>query len=947
MVGLIGLVLTSLVFLIPGLVLSFGLFTGTSFKKLDRLLAGVLLGLVVPPLLAFLEFLFLAAKLTPILILVNSILLILLGLVILHLRKKTSLLNMQHLTDLINRETAALEKYPMQLIVPVVLVVLVIFGFYLRFAFSWITNFFEFDPYYYTFLTEMLVRQGSIPLSSDISYFPLLKFHHEPALVQYAAGSWYLIYNFFTGLAYDKSSLILITNLYPPIVGALLSVLAYWFIKSQYNEIAGLVGAAFFAVTPSLLQKFAAGVAELQPWGIFSALFIFAAYTLALRNKDWEFTILAALATFVAILGAVQSLWPVGVMAAFFIIQAFVNYYSKHNEFKLAVTALVFSASVFFAYVFYNLYANIAPFTFPTGMLLALLSCIPAIVFFGLSKTKQLAEHARHTIVLGIIVVGGVVSLIPVLPGGESISSLISNFIDVTAAFAHVAGPLSRTIAEETPTDPAALASAFGILGPWILLLLAVLIALGAVEVIVAKGQKKLAAGFIAFVVAIMLFRVPLANFANSFGNAIGLDIISTIGNLLATNDVFAFLLIAIIASIITFIYSKEEDRNEAGLISVLAIYPVAYIGLSKVKFLVHLGVALVAGIGVLIGEFIARANFLHSFFQIGKSVEIPRKWLSGFAIALVLILFSVQTFGFQGKAPGAVNSVSFLGNSQISGDWLASMSWLVNNTSFYDPAIVANCKAKFGHDCRVISWWDYGHWTAFLGETKTVLDPGNQYEFFDQEVAYGFVDNATAFKQTMQYHNASHVLVDYQLLQKWGALNFLSGTCQKQPENFNQTVAVTCPDKRQIQDWKKGAGASEYELDHGFEQLSIQGACPFSQNMALMQSNVGLSYCASQTEIIPIDRTGLRTDLARHFEIVSLLNSTSNVNANVSYLIPISQNTFINANPDFSIVSRKSKIVDSVYTRLYVFENLPGFKLVYRSPQGEVKIFERTFDVK
>ncbi len=945
MVELWGLLLTSLVFFIPGLVLSFALFTGTKFNKLDRVLAGVILGLVLVPLMYFLEFLLFGLKLNVLLILANALLVLLASVAVLHARGLFKVFSLAYVSSVLKQEVEQFEKNPVNFLVPVLLVLIVFFGFYLRIAYSFITNFFEFDPYYYGFLTEMLVQNGAIPFSSDFSYFPLPKFHHEPAVVQYVTGAWYMVYNLFTGIGYDKGTLILINNIYPPIVGALLSLLAFWFLREQYNELAGLAGALFFASTPILLQKFAAGVAELQPWGVFSALLIFTAYTFALRRKELPFIYLASLATFVAILGAVQSLWPIGVLAAFFILQAFVNYYAGHNEFKLAFLSVVFSASVFIATMLFNLYSNAGLFTFPVGILLALLSCIPAVAFYLLSRSTLLAKQSRSLILIAIIAIGGVVSLLPILPSGQSISSVASDFIEVTSAFATYAGPLSRTIAEETPTSPGALAGAFGIIGPIVLLALAAILVIGAVEILLLKNHNKSALAFVIATLATVIFRVPIANFTATFGSAVGLKILVTLGKLLATNEVFSFLIISIASTVITFIFNKEETRNEAALLSTLVVYPVAYIGLNKIKFVLHLSFALVVATGLLIGEIVNRGKFIYEYLHVSQSIETSLKWTSWFAVVLLVILGSVQVFGFPGKAPGVVNSVQHLGGSQISQDWLGAMSWLRNNTNFHNPSIQANCKETFGHDCRVISWWDYGHWTAFLGETKTVLDPGNHYEFMDQEVAYGFVDNQTAFRKSMEIHNASHVLVDFQLLDKWGALVFLSGTCQKTLDNSRFVKAQTCPNERQIQDWKAGAGSSQYELEHYFERLSVQGRCPFAESMLLVQSSFGLAYCVSQEQIVPVDRNGLRTELARDYEAITLGSKVENIDANKHYLIPLSQDSFINVNPDFSIIARENKVINSTFTRLYVFENLPGFELAYRSPHGEVKIFKRISD--
>ncbi|MDP3742316.1 MAG: hypothetical protein Q8R15_03310 [Candidatus Micrarchaeota archaeon] len=946
MVELLGLILTFLVFAIPGIFLSFALFTGTKFNKLDRLFAGLILGIAIVPLLYFIEHVLFGLQLNVFFVFVNSLIVLAAALGIMYFRGLLPFLSPGHVAAVFKHEVQNLEKTPLQFVAPVLLVLIAFFGFYFRIAYSFITNFFEFDPYFYNFLTEMLVTKGAIPLTSDISYFPLVKFYHQPALVQYMTGAWYVVYNFFTNIGYDKGTLILISNIYPPLVGALLSVLAFWLLRAQYNELAGIVGALFFASTPQLLQKLAAGVTELQPWSLFSALLIFTAYMLALRYKTWQFTLLAGLATVLAILGSAQALWPIAIMTSFFIIQSFVNYYANHKEEELAILSVVFSFSVFLATILYNIYADLGVLNFSTVQLVAIISCFPSLLLLFLSKAPHLAAVSRRKIVAGIIVIGFLLSLVPILPGGQSVSSIASHFIEGTAAFAGFANALTHTIAEDTPTSPEILANAFGILVPSLLLVaLALLLSISALEVLLLKKQNKFAVIFLLGALSVVFFRDLMSGFLVAFGSSTGLKIVSTFGNLFATNQIFAYMLISIVGAIIAFIYSNEEDRNEASLLTVLIVFPIAYIGLSKVKFILHLGFALAIGAGVLIGELIARRQFIHNYFKLGDSIEMPGKWLTGFAIVLILVLGSVQVFGLSGKAPGVVNSVQYLGSSQISQDWLDAMTWLKNNTSYNNPVLVNNCKVKFGHDCRVVSWWDYGHWTAFLGETKTALDPGNQFEFLDQQVAYGFVDNQTAFRNIMGYHNASHVLVDYQLLDKWGALVYLSGTCQKTGYSRNSTevIAPNCPDNRGIVDWEKGTGADAYELEHYFERLSANGQCPFSPNMLFMQGSFGSTYCVSQDQFIPLDRDGLRTDLSRGYVGVNLADpKIEEIDLNKHYLIPLSQSSFIDVNPDLRAAGRESKVLNATYTRLYVFENLPGFKLVYRSKNGEVKIFEK-----
>ncbi len=939
MVELLALLLTLLVFTVPGIFLSFALFSGTKFNKLDKFLAGFVLSLAIFPLLSFIENFFFGLLFSTWLVLFNVLLLFVIGIYLLYTK---SLLNLNSVGAVLNKEIVKASKKPILWLVPVLLLAILFVGFYFRVAYSLSTNFFEFDPYYYASLVETLTMQGSIPFSSDLSYFPFEKFHHEPPLMAFLTGGWYLVYNFFSGLTFDKNSLILIVNFYPPVVGAFLSLLIFWLLRAHYHEVAGLAGAALMASTPMLLQKFAAGVAELQPWGIFTAVFMFAAYLLALKYKQWQFIALAGLATVCALLGAAQYVWPIGVMAAFFLIQTFVNYYAKHDDFEFIISAVVFAVSSIIGSILLNAYTNTPLFSFSTAVWIAILSALPAVFLFYINKLQQLAKYSRAKILAVILVVAFIFSLLPVFSGGASVFSVGASFIGGVSSIAKTGSPLGKTIAEESPTGFAENPAVFGLLSPLILAILAAFLAWSAVERLLVKKHVKYAGILVLFSILIVVFRTQIASFLDLLGTSIGFTLLEVTGHLWSSNELFSYLVISVISTIIAFIHSEPEQRSEAGLLVSFILYPVAYIGLNKVKFLVHFGVALAAGAGTLVGEIYARAAFLFEYLKFGENSENAKRWTLNLAIILALLLTTIQAVGFQDKSPGIINSVAGLQYSKISQDWLDAMSWLRNNTNYNNPADQARCIGKYGYDCRVMSWWDYGHWTVFLGETKTVLDPGNAFPGFDQEVAYGFVDNQTAFLKSMEYHGASHILVDFQLIEKWGALVFLSGSCQRKLPGSDAIYALTCPAEPQITDWQSGAGGHPYELDHYFERLEVKGECPYARGMILIQSNFGAVYCASQSELIPIDQSGLRTDFARVFEVIDIRKKVENIDPNKHYLIPLSESVLVDANPDLRIIGRESKVVNSTFVRLYVFENLPGFNLVYRSTNGEVKIFEK-----
>ncbi|MBN3037071.1 MAG: glycosyltransferase family 39 protein, partial [Candidatus Diapherotrites archaeon] len=85
--------------------------------------------------------------------------------------------------------------------------------------------------------------------------------------------------------------------------------------------------------------------------------------------------------------------------------------------------------------------------------------------------------------------------------------------------------------------------------------------------------------------------------------------------------------------------------------------------------------------------------------------------------------------------------------------------------------------------DTAFLTWWDYGHWTAFLAEKHAIVDNLNANESKVLEVARVFTEwrgNTTEIEERNkpweEYWKVTHVGVDRVLLtNKWGALTFLS----------------------------------------------------------------------------------------------------------------------------------------------------------------------------
>ena len=923
MLGILAVIVICILTCIAGIPLAFAALKGTGLSRFVKTFIGLLFGMTLPAILGFLEFFILGVSFSAGLAVLNYLVLAAVGFGILWKQKQFA--DFKHFVSSA-RQQRDYVKLMRSNWTAIVLVIVILASFWVRIV-SWNTNFFEFDPYYYTYTTQFLVQDGSIPAKSVDTYYPSSLTHRYQPLVSYMVGGWYDLYQSVALSSYSKDVLILAQQIYPAIVGALLALFAFLLVRERYGNLAGLISGLFFAFSPQLIKKFAAGVAELQPMGVFMALVVFALVAIALNRKSMRLNLLTGVASFILVLSGQQYVWPVLVLALYIGLQALFDYLNGSLDLHEISLFVCIGAGVLLSALFYTLYRS-ESFSF-VSIALILAVAFAAALFLSEKINLAALQGAKRKIVTLAVIFALFAVVVVVTPVGGQIVSVLNSLFGLAGS----TGPLNNTIAEQNPSSDAFFASSFGVLPPYILLagVTAVFCATAALSLFL-KGRKKLAALVVVLAVIVILFNSILDGLISSiFGAAAGSPYENLV-KFVTTSDVFLYTILTIFALFLMQLFDSKEKRLL--LLYALVILPVAYIGLNRVKYNLHLAFVLALAIAVVLGELIIIVRELNERFKFASASSM--KWS---AVGLIILigggLAVAQITGIPDKSPGVSDSIKELNASKISDDWLLAMSWLSNNTNNKNPATVSACEQKFGWECSVMSWWDYGHWTLFLGDTNSVLSPLNLYSDYDQEVAHGFVDgNTQDFIASMKVHHATHVLVDAQLIQKWGALVYLSGTCT--PE-----MSPLCP-PAYITDWKEGAGKSRYEAEHYFEYLQLNGQCPTAVPMPALQSSFGMTYCAGQNELTLLGRGGeLVSGYRRPYVVVQDLSATQEIDENTSYLFPYAQNTFVNANPDLSPAGLNSTLINSVFVRLYLFENLPGFKLDYRSPNGEVKIFE------
>ncbi|MDE1768301.1 MAG: hypothetical protein KGH62_02945, partial [Candidatus Micrarchaeota archaeon] len=210
------------------------------------------------------------------------------------------------------------------------------------------------------------------------------------------------------------------------------------------------------------------------------------------------------------------------------------------------------------------------------------------------------------------------------------------------------------------------------------------------------------------------------------------------------------------------------KRNSKSSIMAIAAVWPLAVAGLIEVKYIPHFGVGYIIAIGAILGEL--------AIYYASSNKDSVRKILFYAGIAVVVIE-AIPT-GYQVLTAAANPSCNAIGqaNNQlgavlycntIPGYWLQATSWMSQNVGPYGP--------------RILSWWDYGDWINWFGNSNAVLRGDNSVPTADYAAAAHYVltqkdgVNSSALQQYMDSVQAKYILFDDQLVPKWGALDFLA----------------------------------------------------------------------------------------------------------------------------------------------------------------------------
>ncbi|MFH1285955.1 MAG: STT3 domain-containing protein [Candidatus Micrarchaeota archaeon] len=864
---------------IPGFFIALALLKKTGISLFEIACFGFILGLIVPP-----SFIFLAALIGipySLELAIGCVSLATLIGILWCWKEKALEFKLEELTKIAPREALIWGA----------LAFFIILAFYIRVQ-SMSPTFYEFDPYYYDQVTQFILTQGSVPRFDDLAWFPYLDSHINPPLTNYLTATWYSIYTSGQG-AYNNHLLAMVAGIYPPVVGALICFLIFSLLSREYGRGIGLVGAGFAAIVPRVIDKFLAGESEQQPWGVFAAFFFYAAYAYVITKRDTRFAVLAALALAAATLGSKGDMLAYMVLAGYIGVQAVVSYVREKLDWEFVKLNLIVIMGGFVAhFIMMWYYTRIDIPDQPIAVLAAIAFAALLVSYdklgtamnemLGLGSKKQSAQKSGSQFVsrlsyLSVIIVVALIG-IAALEALHIVS--FTSYINSAVELAKPSSALMQTVAEESPQSDEFTDAVGSIL-----------------------GMK---------FTGVDLKGIPL--FPDS-----------------TLNMVHVILALAGVSLLFTLAFGSELS-----IFLGVIIFPISYVGIRKSKYVLHLSYMIIVALGTLLG------GIKKAFEKMNLEDEV---------IKLAPVAFGAILLCAYAQEPLSVLSASFKYNSVDTNNMTAVNAFCSEMSGANQRVIRIYCQRipdywmnamnfirdETEKDARVISWWDYGHWINYFGERDCLTRNDHAHPEMDLEVADKFVDNTPeALAEYMRAHNTTYALFDVDLINKWGALNYLSCV-------YNNETNMSM-----------GPGGSNCEAVHRPETIFVpkmptqNDMCIIGdQQFAKAYSTFGQVYCMASVKTESGDiQVMLNQDGTYNKAFFSYQGDTELYGRQVAMYLVWYPTTWYDGSSGYGDSAGKGEYYKSTFYQAFFLGELEGFEQVYpkenaQGPRYAVRIFK------
>jgi hypothetical protein len=982
----LGAILVSLIafisLFVPGVLLALALLKKTELHLFEIVIIGFIFGLVFPPTLTWLESYatnyihFFSFSLT--LFEINCLVLTIIGAVLcfqqgvfesmLKKEKKEPAQAPAHADQSKSLLSSILGGK--MAIVWILLLLIMIITFYTRIVNIGVSpHYFEFDPYFDLLDAKSILTIGK-QLYLDPAAWPVVAAgtnHRIQPLLPYLEAYWYDLANLFGQhtTTFSTNLMSLVSSVYPPITAALMVFVIFMLLYHEYNAYIGLIGAALTGSMAILLTTFIAGEQLLEPWGIFSLFFFFAAYMLAVKKpSEKRYAVLAGIAFATTFLGSHYFTVDTGILMLYILGQGVIDVFRNQTSKDFYKMNIVVIAVIGIFLLFYQVYnatptnLNLSlvgvPLTF-AGPALSLLAVAvldygPRLAHkWGILKgdVHQSGKNRTLTYAVWLIVL---IMLLGVFSIVGPLHHSINAYLSVSKKFTSASSALFATVQEYAPTGLSYNYASAGlgllaaeIAGLPLLVWLISAIALILIAISIIYRNSRTGVFYLAISVPLMYAGMKEAKYLPHFA------------------AVYIMLFCIMLGELLLYIDNKFKiPQRETGMSGEDDKKAHSHWQLRTVVYAVGLFfVSTIIGIVYLMYKILGRhdeAKGKAPVYMYGTLVMLIAIFIAGSLLMHTMLLG--ESSSLIGSADAAMtynpasptascNTMAAHGNSigyelfcnQVPSYWINATEWM---------------QAHIGPNApRVLSWWDYGDWINWFGNTNAVLRGDNSVPKEDYATAAMFVlgakDNytATELAKVMNPNQTQYVLFDQGLVAKWGALDFLGCV------DVNETSLSYAVSQGAAQNQPYVLGTSPCEINHDPQYVLVPYATLVPSSSA--QQIQGL-YCsisnatATYAEGYIVDGQSISNEtvcvnvnsINQHGAIQIYNSSGKPINAviNANFYLgtaTLGGQTFIQFlmiylpnGPNGTITNAPSEFYTSTFYKGFFLGHLSGFQLIY-----------------
>ncbi len=639
-----------------------------------------------------------------------------------------------------------MKKYFDKYGIPVILLLIFLFSFYMRMLPDLGDYLQAIDPYYIYRTTNDLVNNNFELKDIDyMRYYPTgFSPKKELYVIYYLYGLIYVIFFKWLGFSFLKYAQII-----PALLGASYVFIMYFIGKELKDKLTGIFASLSIAVLNILYYRSSAGFFEKEPISGLFMLLSFLFFIKMWKSKSIINGVLSGIFTAFA-----YGVWG-GAVALFYLyplIGLALTFLGKLDWDSSKAYAVTLLTSVIFFNLMYPRYL----FLKNTVLMLSFVSAIVilGIEYYNLSKPPENKFRRNASLLLSLFFIFLLSSFF--IPFTAKVLSSLSHIIVYRKAV------MESTVAENIPANLGYFLSSYGSPERHLSSNLVNL------KNYFIQHNNYLVASLLSFLIFILdivgILVSPYLWIIAGTGLILYLSLKSNSNNIMNVVAIISFAVM--ILSYGLFLHSSGANTSanilyvlSAALIILFVLYNkpkegtvLVFATATFLMFVTKVRIGYVTGFWSSLLIAYAFSYIIKDVLKISLESLKNLDWIKISALTFIGIFFIFNTYSLYALA-------KTVGTGNLNPAWEEAFNFMKNSLP---------------QNATILSWWDFGYWFQTLGERRTLLDGGNQIGVRNIYAARYFTSryNETEELLYLAVAKPTHILLDYTMIGKYAAMS-------------------------------------------------------------------------------------------------------------------------------------------------------------------------------